>query len=194
MNIQTVFYNENFYKKLALTLAIIRSTPNDLTPKEYAIQLQHLVRKKKLNEKCQIEQMTNDLCRLRTNQTAARILPKHSLDFLEIYGEFLQKMFVHSVEMNIEVQMIVIDTLDRIFDLIKDNLRQILQHNKYELILKQLLTIVFSFHMITNIQQHLIEHIRKFIDLLLFLIKNECLTNKIQIIIEQIGRLDCSFD
>lgn len=194
MNIQTVFYNENFYKKLALTLAIIRSTPNDLTPKEYAIQLQHLVRKKKLNEKCEIEQMTNDLCRLRTNQTAARILPKHSLDFLEIYGEFLQKMFVHSVEMNIEVQMIVIDTLDRIFDLIKDNLRQILQHNKYELILKQLLTIVFSFHMITNIQQHLIEHIRKFIDLLLFLIKNECLTNKIQIIIEQIGRLDCSFD
>ena len=194
MNIQTVFYNENFYKNLALTLAIIRSTPNDLTPKEYAIQLQHLVRKKKLNEKCQIEQMTNDLCRLRTNQTAARILPKHSLDFLEIYGEFLQKMFVHSVEMNIEVQMIVIDTLDRIFDLIKDNLRQILQHNKYELILKQLLTIVFSFHMITNIQQHLIEHIRKFIDLLLFLIKNECLTNKIQIIIEQIGRLDCSFD
>ncbi|CAF4113344.1 unnamed protein product, partial [Rotaria sp. Silwood2] len=43
MNVQTFIYNENFYKKLALTIGIIRLTPSHMTPREFTKQLQNNV-------------------------------------------------------------------------------------------------------------------------------------------------------
>ncbi|CAF1177075.1 unnamed protein product [Adineta steineri] len=184
MNVQTFLYNENFYKKLALTIAIIRLTPSHLTPKDYTIYLQNNLRKTKINETIQYEQTLLDVHFLR--KSLSIIIPTKSFDLLEHHGKFLQHILTISTEFNFDIQTIIIESIDHIFQLIKENFRQIKQE-KYEALFKQLITIILNFHIIPNIQQHSIEHIRNFINLILMYIQDTTITTNAQILIEQIG-------
>ncbi|CAF4624396.1 unnamed protein product, partial [Rotaria sp. Silwood2] len=90
------------------------------------------------------------------------------------------------IEFNIEIQIIIIETIDRIFQLIKDNFFQI-QQQTFETLFKQLINTIFNFDIIPNIQKHCIQHIRQFIDLILIYIKQSTITTDAQMLIEQIG-------
>jgi hypothetical protein len=184
MNIQTFLYNENFYKKLALTIAIIRLTPSYLTPKEYTIQIQNILRKNHINEAIQFEQILLDIRSFRKSILIK--IPTKSFDLLEYYGNFLENIFSISSEFNIEIQTIIIETIDRIFELIKENFLQI-KEQKYENLFKKLINIILNYHIIPNIQKHSIQHIQHFIDFILIYIKQSTITNNAQMIIEQIG-------
>jgi hypothetical protein len=182
MNIQTFLYNENFYKKLALTISIIRLTPAHLTPKEYTIQLQNILRRNRINESIQYEQILLDIRTLRRS-ISIKSLPTKTFDLLEYYGNFLQNIFTVSIEFNIEIQTIIIETIDRIFELIKENFFR----EKYQVVFKRLINIILNYDIIPNIQEHSIQHIRDFIDLLLLYIKQSTMNSIAQIFIEQIG-------
>lgn len=184
MNVQTFLYNENFYKKLALTIAIIRLTPSDLTPKDYTIQLQNNLRRNKINEAIQFEQVLLDVRSFRKSITIK--IPTKSFDLLEHHGNFLQNILKISREFNIEIQTIIIETIDRIFELIKENFYQIKQE-KYETVFKQIINIILNFNIIPNVQKHCVQHIRDFIDLVLMYIKQSTVTTNAQMLIEQIG-------
>ncbi|CAF1169826.1 unnamed protein product [Rotaria sp. Silwood1] len=185
MNVQTFVYNENFYKKLALTIAIIRLTPSHMTPKEYTKQLQNIIRQNKINDTIQYEQILLDIHSLR--KSISIIIPKKKfLDLIEYYRNFLQNIFIISTEFNIEIQIIIIETIDRIFQLIKENFFQI-QQQTFEILFKQLIQTIFNFDIIPNIQKHSIQHIRQFINLILIYIKQSMIITNGQIFIEQIG-------
>ncbi len=181
MNIQTFLYNENFYKKLALTIAIIRSTPSHLSSKEYTIQLQNILRRNKINEAIQLEQVLLDIRSLRKSKSIR--IPHKSFDLLEYHGNFLEKIFPLSSEFNIEIQTIIIETIDRIFQLIQENFSQI-KYEKFETIFKQSINIILNYDIIPNIQKHSIQHLRNLIDLILIYIKQ---SSSAQVLIEQIG-------
>lgn len=184
MNIQTFLYNENFYKKLALTIAIIRSTPTHLTPREYTIELQNILRRNRINQSIQFEQILLDLHSLRKSKTIQ--IPTKSFHLIEYHSNFLQNIFVRSIEFNLEIQTIVIETIQRIFELIKENFKQ----QKYETVIKQSINIILNFDIIPNIQKHSIEQIRNFLDLILIYIKQSANTTNAQMLIEQIGTND----
>jgi hypothetical protein len=184
MNIQTFLYNENFYKKLALTIAIIRSTPTHLTPREYTIELQNILRRNQINQSIQFEQILLDLHSLRKSKTIQ--IPTKSFHLIEYHSNFLQNIFVRSIEFNLEIQTIVIETIQRIFELIKENFKQ----QKYETVIKQSINIILNFDIIPNIQKHSIEQIRNFLDLILIYIKQSANTTNAQMLIEQIGTND----
>jgi hypothetical protein len=184
MNIQTFLYNENFYKKLALTIAIIRSTPTHLTPREYTIELQNILRRNQINQSIQFEQILLDLHSLRKSKTIQ--IPTKSFHLIEYHSNFLQNIFVRSIEFNLEIQTIVIETIQRIFELIKENFKQ----QKYETVIKQSINIILNFDIIPNIQKHSIEQIRNFLDLILIYIKQSANTTSAQMLIEQIGTND----
>ncbi|CAF1025921.1 unnamed protein product [Rotaria sordida] len=188
MNVQTFVYNENFYKKLALTIAIIRLTPSRMTPKEYAIQIQNILRQNKINDSIQYEQILLDIRSLR--KSISIIIPTKYIDLLEYYKNFLQNIFIISTEFNIEIQILIIETIDRIFQLIKENffrIQQQQQQQNFEVLFKQLINTIVNFDIITNIQKHSIQHIRQFIDLILIYIKQSTIITNAQMLIEQIG-------
>jgi len=184
MNIQTFLYNENFYRKLALTIAIIRSTPTHLTPREYTIELQNILRRNQINQSIQFEQILLDLHSLRKSKTIR--IPTKSFHLIEYHNNFLQNIFARSIEFNLEIQTIVIETIQRIFELIKENFKQ----QKYETVIKQSINIILNFDIIPNIQKHSIEQIRNFLDLILIYIKQSANTTSAQMLIEQIGTND----
>jgi hypothetical protein len=184
MNIQTFLYNENFYKKLALTMAIIRSTPTHLTPREYTIELQNILRRNKINQSIQFEQISSELHSLRKSKLI--IIPTKSFDLIESYSNFLQNIFVRSIEFNFEIQMIVIETIQRIFELIKENF-SLIKQQKYEILFKQSINIILNYDIIPNIQKHSIEHIKNFLNLIFMYIKQSANSTNAQILIEQIG-------
>lgn len=186
MNIQTFLYNENFYKKLALTIALIRLTPSHLTAKEYTIQIQNNFRRNRINQAIQSEQILLDIRSLR--KSLAIKIPTKSFDLLEYYGNFLQNILLKTTEFNIEFQMIIIETIDRIFELIKENFLQIKQE-KYEMIFKQTINIILNYDIILNIQKHSIQHLQDFIDFILIYIKQSIITTNAQMLIEQIGMI-----
>ncbi|CAF0878459.1 unnamed protein product [Adineta ricciae] len=138
--------------KLALTLAIIRLTPSHLSPRDFTIQLQNNLRRKRNNDAIQFEQLLVDVCLLRKSTRAIRI-PTHVLDLLDHHGRFLQNVFTHSVDMNIELQTVIMETIDRLFELMKQNLLRI-QDETYEIMFKQLITMIASYSVIPNIQKH----------------------------------------
>jgi hypothetical protein len=181
MNIQTFLYNENFYKKLALTVAIIRLTPSHLSPKDYTIQLQNIFRRNQINESIQYEQVLLDIRSLRKSISIK--IPTKTFDLLEYYADFLQTLFTRSTEFNIEIQTMIIETIERVFELIKENFF----HEKYQTILKKLIYIILNYDIISNIQKHSIQHIRDFIDLVLIYINQSTMNTTAQIFIEQIG-------
>ena len=88
--------------------------------------------------------------------------------------------------------MIIIETIDRIFELIKENFLQIKQE-KYEMIFKQTINIILNYDIIPNIQKHSIQHLQHFIDFILIYIKQSITTTNAQMLIEQIGMI-YSFD
>ncbi|CAF3136810.1 unnamed protein product [Rotaria sp. Silwood2] len=184
MNVQTFIYNENFYKKLALTIGIIRLTPSHMTPREFTKQLQNILRQNKINQAIQYEQILLDIRSFR--KSISIVIPTKYIDLLEYYRNFLQNIFIISIEFNIEIQIIIIETIDRIFQLIKDNFFQI-QQQTFETLFKQLINTIFNFDIIPNIQKHCIQHIRQFIDLILIYIKQSTITTDAQMLIEQIG-------
>jgi hypothetical protein len=184
MNIQTFLYNENFYKKLALTVAIIRSTPTHLTPREYTIELQNILRRNKVNQSIQFEQILSDLQSLR--KSTSIIIPTKSFDLIEFHSNFLQNISTQSIDFNLEIQSIVIETIQRIFELIKENFSFIKQQ-KYETLFKQSINIILNYDVIPNIHKHSIEHIRNFLDLIFTYIKQSMNATSAQMFIEQIG-------
>ncbi|CAF4077489.1 unnamed protein product [Rotaria magnacalcarata] len=184
MNAQTFVYNENFYKKLALTIAIIRATPSHMTPREYTIQLQNILRQNKIRQALQYEQVLLDVRSLR--KSLAIKIPIKCFDLLEYHKNFLQNIFIVSTEFNIEIQIIIIETIDRIFQLIKENFFRI-QQEKFDAVIKQTINTVLTFDIVPNIQQHSIQHIRQFIDLILMYIKQSTAITNVQTFIEQIG-------
>ncbi|CAF2409318.1 unnamed protein product [Rotaria sp. Silwood2] len=113
-------------------------------------------------------------------------IPRKSFHILEQYGNFLQKIFTLSTEFNIEIQTIIIETIDRIFDLIKENFFQIKQ-NKYQVLFKQLIHTILNYDIIPNIQKHSIQYLRQFLHLLFIHIKQPTMTTNVQLLIEQIG-------
>ena len=186
MNVQTFLCNENLYRKLALTLAIIRLTPSHLNPRDFTIQLQNNLRRKRNNDEIQFEQVLVDICLLRKSTRAIRI-PTHVLDLLDHHGRFLQNVFTHSVDLNIELQTLIMETIDRLFELMKQNLLRI-QDETYEIMFKQLITMIASYSVIPNIQKHCIQHIQDFIRLIMLYIKqSKIITTSGQLLIEQIG-------
>lgn len=179
MNIQTLLYNENFYAKLALTLAIIRSTPSHFTPREYVKHLQIIFRQKKNNERVQFQQISSELQLLRQSRSIS--VPTHPL---ESHLNFLDNLLTKSLDMNIEIQPIILQTLDRIFHLMKINLLRINQP-----LFRQAITLILNYDFLPNIQKHSIEHIEHFLPLLLKIIKQQPdMTADVQVLIEQIGR------
>jgi len=108
----------------------------------------------------------------------------NKFDLLEYYGNFLQNIFTISIDLNIDIQMIIIETIDRIFELMKENFFI----DKYENIVKKIINIILNYDNLTHIQKHTIQHIRDFIDFLLIYIKQQSTNHSIaQIFIEQIG-------
>ncbi|CAF3567772.1 unnamed protein product [Rotaria socialis] len=184
MNAQTFVYNENFYKKLALTIAIIRATPSHMTPREYTIQLQNILRQNKIRQASQYEQVLLDVRSLR--KSLAIKIPIKCFDLLEYHKNFLQNIFIVSTEFHIEIQIIIIETIDRIFQLIKENFFRI-QQEKFDAVIKQTINTVLTFDIVPNIQQHSIQHIRQFIDLILMHLKQSTAITNAQAFIEQIG-------
>lgn len=184
MNIQTFVYNESFYRKLAFTIAIIRCTPSHMTPKEYTIQLQNNFRQKKTNENLQYEQIVLDIHSRR--KSISINIPNNCFDLLEHYENFLQNIFIISIEFNLEIQILIIETIDRIFQLLKQNLFRI-QYEKFDILFKQIIHTILNFDSIPNIQTHCIQQIRKFIELILIYIKRSTMVKNMQIILEQIG-------
>ncbi|CAM2717225.1 unnamed protein product [Rotaria socialis] len=183
MNAQTFVYNENFYKKLALTIAIIRATPSHMTPREYTIQLQNILRQNKIRQASQYEQVLLDVRSLR--KSLAIKIPIKCFDLLEYHKNFLQNIFIVSTEFHIEIQIIIIETIDRIFQLIKENFFRI-QQEKFDAVIKQTINTVLTFDIVPNIQQHSIQHIRQFIDLILMHLKQSTAITNAQALIEQI--------
>ena len=190
MNIQTFLCNENFYKKLALTVAIIRSTPTHLTPREYTIELQNILRRNKINQSIQFEQILSDLQSFRKSKSI--IIPTKSFDLIESHSNFLQTIFTQSIDLNLEIQSIVIETIQRIFELIKENF-SLIKQQKYETLFKQSINIILNYDIIPNIHKHSIEHIRNFLDLIFTYIKQSTNANSAQMLIEQIGYRPSNF-
>jgi hypothetical protein len=95
----------------------------------------------------------------------------------------LERIFPLSSEFNIEIQTIIIETIDRIFQLIQENFSQI-KYEKFETIFKQSINIILNYDIIPNIQKHSIQHLRNLIDLILIYIKQ---SSSAQVLIEQIG-------
>ena len=179
MNIQTFLYNENFYAKLALTLAIIRSTPSHFTPREYVLHLQIIFRRKKNNERLHFELISSELQSLR--QSHPITLPTQPL---ESHLKFLENLLTKSIDMNMEIQPIILQTLDRIFHLLKTNLFRIKQSS-------QAINLILNYDLIPNIQKHSIQHMEQFLPLLLMYIRKQPdATADVQMLIEQIGMID----
>ena len=181
INIPTFLCNENFYEKLALTFAIIRSTPSHFTPKEFAIQLQNIYRRKKNHERVYFEQISSELHSLR--QSHAMVIPSQPL---ESHLNFLQILLLHSIDLNIEIQTIVLETIDRIVDFIEKNLARI-EQSSYQTLFRQAINTILNYHLMPNIHKHLIEHIEQLLRLLLMYMKKQTsATADMQIFIEQI--------
>ncbi|CAF4175594.1 unnamed protein product, partial [Rotaria magnacalcarata] len=58
---------------------------------------------------------------------------------------------------------------------------------KFDAVIKQTINTVLTFDIVPNIQQHSIQHIRQFIDLILMHIKQSTAITNVQTFIEQIG-------
>ena len=184
MNIETFLCNENFYKKLALTIALIRLTPADLTPRQYTIKLRNILQQNKINENIRLEQILVDIHSRKKFKSAT--IPFRCFDMLEHYKNFLQHIFMISTEFNIEMQIIIIETIDRIFQLMQENFFRMKQQ-KFETLFKQLINAIFNFDIVPNIQKHCIEHLQRFIDLALTYVKQSIIKPSAQMFIEQIG-------
>lgn len=182
MTIQPFFYNENFYRKLALTMAIIRSTPSHLTPREYTKQLQSILRRHRLNEAIQLEQTRANVRSLQALSSISR--PKRALDLFESHRYFLQSLSTISDELSMETQMLLIDTIKRVFQLMEENLRRITEES-YQFLFKQLLHLIFNYDLIPTIREQSIQSLGHFIDQALIAVKH----SSIQMLIEYIGRM-----
>lgn len=183
INISTLLYNENFYEKLAFTFAIIRSTPSHLTPKEFTMQLQNIYRRKKNHERIYFEQISSELHSLRKSHSI--IIPSQPL---ESHLNFLQTLLMYSTDMNIEMQTIILETIDRIFDFIQTNLVRI-QQLSYQTLFRQAIHLILNYHLIPNIHKHSIQHIERFLRLLFRYMKKQIhAITDVQMLIELIGR------
>ncbi|UJR09985.1 hypothetical protein I4U23_014209 [Adineta vaga] len=136
-------------------MAIIRLTPSHLTPRDFTIHLQNTLRRNKINEAIQFEQVLVDICSLRKS-SRSMIIPKNAFDLLEHHGNFLQNVFTQSTDFNIELQTLIIETMDRIFELMKENLLRI-KEEKYEILFKQLIGIIINYDIVPNIQKSSIQ-------------------------------------
>lgn len=183
-DIQSLISNENFYRKLALTLAILRSVPPNLTPREYAKQLQNNFRRKRLNELIENEQIRKNISILRTSTSIT--IPKRSQDLLKHYGEFLQKLSINSLELTMEIEILLLDTIKRIFELMKENLSQLIDENDRNFF-QQLINLILNFDPMPTIREHCIEYFRDFLDQIFILLKQSKSKSQLQILIEHIG-------
>ena len=181
MNIQPFFYNENFYRKLALAMAIIRSTPSHLTPREYTKQLQTVLRRHRLNEAMQLEQTRAHARSLQPLSSSSR--PRRTLDLLESHRDFLRSLSTISDELSMETQMLLIETIKRTLELMEENLRRI-SEEPYPLLFKQLLTLIFNYDLIPTIREHTIQSLGHFLDQAL----QSTMISRTQMLIEYIGR------
>lgn len=184
MNIQTFVYNENFYRKFALAIAILRLKPSHMSPREYTIELQDILRQKKTNEIIHYEKILLDVRSLR--KSISTVVPTKCFDLLEHYKNFLEKIYLLTTEINFEIQIIIIETIDRIFQLVKENFFQI-EKPEFEVLFKQLIATIFNYDIVPNIQKNSIERLRNFIDFMLIYIKQPTLITQSQMLIEHIG-------
>lgn len=185
MNVQTFFHNENFYQKLALTMAIIRQTPPHSTPRDYTRHLQSVLRRNQVNEAIQLEQVLVDVCSLRKS-TPPTVVPIDPFDLLEQHAKFLQHIDSSSLDFNIEVQTLIIETIERMFELIKENLGRV-KEEKCELLFKQAIGVILNFDIVANIQKHCVQHVRTLIGLIFTSLKQSTNDAHVQTLIEHIG-------
>lgn len=161
MNLQSFLYNENFYRKLALTIALIRSTPSHLTPREFAKQLQQIVRQRqidrsKVNEQIRLE--VEDLRRFHSIEPieqSIELIDRHR-DFLEILSTMINEEF--SLEMN----FILMDTIKRLFELYEEHLDRLCEE-KCLLSFKHSFTFITRFDLLSLIQRHSITCLNEFL-------------------------------
>ena len=191
MNIETFLYNENFYRKFCLSLAIIRLTPSNLTPKEYTKHLQNILRQRQIKQSIKYNEIQLKISSLQQTISTSLLISMKYFDLIEYYQNFLQNIFILSIDFNIEIQNIIIETIDRLFILLNNNIYRI-KENRFKIQFKQILNTIFNFHMISNIQQHSIQHIRSFIDKLFIYMKQSTIMIHIQTLIEQIGMFLCT--
>ena len=173
MNVQTFLYNEHFYEKFALAVAIIRLTPSHLTPKEFSKQVRDTLHRHRTHESMQFARISSEIRSLRTNQST--IIPKSPLDLLEHHARFLQTLSVVSTDMNIECQILIIDTIKRIFLLLEENLA----HDN----LQNVIQLIFSYDIIANIQEQTVHSLHRFLDVALTNMKQ----STVPTLVEHIG-------
>ena len=158
MNFQSFFYNENFYRKLTLSIALIRLTPPDLTPRQFVVQCQKRVRQREENRSKQIESVRTEIAKLRErNASLPRVNVRRSFDLLEFHRDFLDRLVAKSNgDLNLETQLTLMDTIKRVFDLVEENLDRITDDKDF-LLVKQCFTLIFRFEVFPLFQRHSIE-------------------------------------
>jgi hypothetical protein len=186
-HLQSFFYNEYFYRKLALTLAVIRSTPVHLTPRDYAKQCQQFARQHQYRQRKQIEQIRTDIRSYRCRYTLD--IPKQSIDLLTYHDDFLGRLSLVADECNIEMQSILIDTIKRVFNIMEENLHRINDEHYYTTY-RRIIHRIFMFDHIPTVREHSIEYLGRFIDRLLNVVQQSSATGTVhQMLVEYIGRV-----
>ena len=164
MNFQSFFYNENFYRKLTLSIALIRLTPSDFTPRQFVVQCQNRVRQREENRSKQIESLRTEISKLRErNPSLPRAHLRRSFDLLEFHRDFLERLVASTNgELNFETQLTLMDTIKRIIDLVEENLQCIADEKDF-LLVKQCFTLIFRFESFPLFQRHSIECLESFL-------------------------------
>ena len=182
MNVQTFLYNEHFYEKFALAVAIIRLTPCHLTPKEFTQKLREIVHRHRTDESMQFERLSSEIRSLRTDRSTS--IPQSSVDLLEHHVRFLQTLSVVSTDMTIECQIIIIDTIKRLFLLLEDNLVR----DHVQMSFQNLIQLIFNYDIIVNIQEQTVRSLHRFLDVILSTMKQSTTAStNVPTLIEHIG-------
>ena len=181
MNFQEVLYNEHFYRKLALAVAIIRTAPTNVTPKEFVREIQDKFRRKRINQLIGNEQMKETI-RCLSNSVSPVVVPQRSIDLLKIYGTFLEKLSTIHFDLTLEIQSILIDTIQRVIELMKENLHEAKTEEK---LFEKLLDLILIYDPLPSIRNQIIEYLTKFVDRIFFSMKR---SNSIEFLLEHIGK------
>lgn len=192
MNFRSFFYNENFYRKVNLSIALIRLTPSDLTPRQFVVQIQKLVRQRQENRSKQIERIENEIKKFSRDKFST--FSSRPIDLLEFHRNFLEQIFIsNDDEMKIEVQLTLVESFQRIFVLIRENLEKI-DDEKVFLLFKQIFSLIFRFASTFPLFQRVsIEFLDDFLREIFEKFSRGKILKNVDLLVEHFGQIDVFF-
>ncbi|CAF0879985.1 unnamed protein product [Didymodactylos carnosus] len=171
MNVQAFLYNENLYRKIAIAVAIIRNTPQNLTPTEYASLLQNEYKHKRMKLENDMKQLkkTIYLHKQETCYTFDRP-PTSVLAQLDSCVDFLRISLVLNSQlsvMSVDLQTTIMETIEYLFKHFRQTL--FVNHddgNDFSSSLnmyKILLSIIVEYDSVQNIRENCLKCIENFV-------------------------------